>query len=615
MNRRNDEGSQQHSFLLGDKAVDPLRNEINGVRVDGKAMQVLLALKDAYPNVLSSQELLDTVWPDVVVNDNVVHQALANLRKALNDDAKAPHVIETLPRKGYRLIADPAVAEQSSALRRAALFAGLALAAGLLLWFVGSRQEQEMPWGKIAVMDLNDLSPQQDLEWLAQGISSDIRSRLQGQGFDVHPGGLTQGRRLTELPGDVQLAIHGNLQADGNVVAVDIEVIDLRSGEGLWSESFDGMHPEPLSLQNQIATQIARYLGATVGYQPIGPEQPEAQAAFLKYQFYQGGGDNDLTLHWLGRTLELAPKWAHGWAIYANTLLYDAQFRRVPLDVARVEEAIGRAKELGNPSDWVVGSYKWYVGDLRGAEEALRQASLRGDSENYLRLMHASGLVREVIRARERMLLDMPYNAGTADSLSFAHAELGNLRAAYEASQYCMRLLPPPPYRCMFGTAWALPRLGRTEEAQALLGELEEARQQLQEGVGTYGLLMGLSGVLRAGMALHDNDLESVSRIADELAAQNQVERAVLMHLEAGRVDRARRILSEQFDLSRDRPWHWHVDRALTSEQVRQHPVFREFTAMLGFTDAWRLELCERASTMPSSTYISCDPLMYQEQT
>ena len=101
-------------FRVGDRWVTPSANEIDGVRIDSKAMEVLAVLAAAAPDVVSSKVLLDTIWPDVVVVDNVVYQAVAQLRKALCDDAHAPHYIETVTRRGYRLIA-PVVREPREA--------------------------------------------------------------------------------------------------------------------------------------------------------------------------------------------------------------------------------------------------------------------------------------------------------------------------------------------------------------------------------------------------------------------------------------------------------------------------------------------------------------------
>src|SRR5215468_3688278 len=92
-------------FRVGGRLVTPSANEIDGVRVDSKAMDMLVVLAKAAPDVVSTEDLLKEVWPDVLVVDNVVYQAVAQLRKALGDDARASRYIETVPRRGYRLIA------------------------------------------------------------------------------------------------------------------------------------------------------------------------------------------------------------------------------------------------------------------------------------------------------------------------------------------------------------------------------------------------------------------------------------------------------------------------------------------------------------------------------
>jgi len=96
---------QNDGFRLGEFWIEPGINEVGGTRVDSKAMDVLVALVDASPHALSSADLLDHVWSNVVVGDNVVHQAVAHLRAALRDQARAPRFIEHVPRRGYRLIA------------------------------------------------------------------------------------------------------------------------------------------------------------------------------------------------------------------------------------------------------------------------------------------------------------------------------------------------------------------------------------------------------------------------------------------------------------------------------------------------------------------------------
>ena len=101
-----DAGKRPADFLLGDVWVRPDINQIGMERVEPKAMDVLLAMAAIAPKVLSTADLLELVWPGTVVVDNVVHRAVTHLRKVLGDDARAPRFIASIPRRGYRVVAD-----------------------------------------------------------------------------------------------------------------------------------------------------------------------------------------------------------------------------------------------------------------------------------------------------------------------------------------------------------------------------------------------------------------------------------------------------------------------------------------------------------------------------
>jgi DNA-binding winged helix-turn-helix (wHTH) protein len=74
-------------------------------RVEPKVAEVLVYLAQRAGQVVSRDELLNAVWPGVVVGDDALTQAVIKLRKALGDDARRPEYIETLAKRGYRLIA------------------------------------------------------------------------------------------------------------------------------------------------------------------------------------------------------------------------------------------------------------------------------------------------------------------------------------------------------------------------------------------------------------------------------------------------------------------------------------------------------------------------------
>lgn len=107
-------------FQLGDWAVDPDSNSLSraGARrqVEPRAMQVLQALAAEPGEVLSAEQLLQRCWPEVPAGDNPVHKTVAQLRRALDDSATEPRYIETIRKRGYRLLA-PVRAGEGGSLR------------------------------------------------------------------------------------------------------------------------------------------------------------------------------------------------------------------------------------------------------------------------------------------------------------------------------------------------------------------------------------------------------------------------------------------------------------------------------------------------------------------
>lgn len=87
-----------------DRAADELRRGAELVRVEPKAMEVLLALAARAGEVVGREALLESVWHGVVVGDEALTQSVIKLRKALGDSTRDPTYIETIPKRGYRLV-------------------------------------------------------------------------------------------------------------------------------------------------------------------------------------------------------------------------------------------------------------------------------------------------------------------------------------------------------------------------------------------------------------------------------------------------------------------------------------------------------------------------------
>ena len=99
-----------HSFQLGEWRAYPARNLLAGhrgeVHLEPKAMQVLQVLASAPRRVFSRDELNDAVWGGRAVSDGPLTHSIASLRHALGDSPKSPQYIQTIPKRGYRLICD-----------------------------------------------------------------------------------------------------------------------------------------------------------------------------------------------------------------------------------------------------------------------------------------------------------------------------------------------------------------------------------------------------------------------------------------------------------------------------------------------------------------------------
>jgi len=92
-------------FRLAGRLVEPSLNRIDGAHVEPKVMQVLVALAARPGDVVTRDELMASVWADVFVTDDVLNRAVREIRRAFGDDAEKPHVVETIRKRGYRLIA------------------------------------------------------------------------------------------------------------------------------------------------------------------------------------------------------------------------------------------------------------------------------------------------------------------------------------------------------------------------------------------------------------------------------------------------------------------------------------------------------------------------------
>ncbi len=272
---------------IGEWTVDPARDVISAggveIKLEPRAMRLLCCLAEPAGQVHSTDELLSKVWPGLVVGQNSVYQAIAQLRKALGDVDDQARYIETVPRKGYRLIAPvspapartlavaPASAAPSPRLRRWLIgaVAAVALLAVAATWFAASRWQSagSAPQGRspaIAVMPFLDLSAGAEEHIFAAGLTEELTNTLlRVPGLKVT--GQTSSQQAVAMAGEprklgdllgVDYVLQGSVRSSAGRIRVSARVVSTADGFQIWANSYDRNRSGAIGVQTDIAQEV-----------------------------------------------------------------------------------------------------------------------------------------------------------------------------------------------------------------------------------------------------------------------------------------------------------------------------------------------------------------------
>lgn len=353
---------QPDAFRIGDWRVRAATGRIEAAgrahKLEPRVMEVLVYLAGRPGEVVSRDELERDVWRGALVGYDAVTGTIIKLRKALDDDARHPRYIETIPKKGYRLIAEVArdPAEPHDGDRPAArsgqqrsvgigvvLTGIVAVAVLVAAWFLPVRKEsvetqpdesvQEVTAGKpaIAVLPFAYLTNDPDKSYFSDGITADLitaLSKISGlqvisrdSTFSYREAEVSDAQIGTEL--GVDYLLRGNIQKDRDRIRLNVHLVATRSGQTVWAERYDRLFSDIFSIQDDLAERIVRTLEVK-----LAPEERkriirnylvglDAYDAFLRgvdYYSKRSFADNQLAVESFRKAIELDPGFARAYA-------------------------------------------------------------------------------------------------------------------------------------------------------------------------------------------------------------------------------------------------------------------------------------------------------------
>lgn len=261
-----------------DRSTNELGRAGKAVRIEPKAMEVLMVLAARAGRVVSREELLAAVWPGVVVGDEALTQSIIKLRRALGDNPRAPAYIETISKRGYRLIVPvrPREAEAPAPARaRRRLAAGWLVAAALValvpagahVWrafappapAAGAAEAWDDRRGGVftlSVLPFEAVGAGAGQADLARGISSDLMTDLSR----VHRLRLIAATAGAPAPKGASYLVAGSVERAADVLRINVRLTDNRTGQQLWSERYERQYGDLFALQDEISRRLSAML-------------------------------------------------------------------------------------------------------------------------------------------------------------------------------------------------------------------------------------------------------------------------------------------------------------------------------------------------------------------
>jgi TolB-like protein/DNA-binding SARP family transcriptional activator len=570
------EGALRFGGFELDERARELRTATTRIRLQDQPFEILRLLLQRPGEVVTREELRRQLWPDGTYVDfeHSLNAAVKRLRAALGDDADNPRYVETLPRRGYRWVG----ARTASATEAA--------------------PAQPRPVRvRLAVLPFSNLGDERH-EYFGDGLHEELISQL---------GGLCRGRigvlarwsslvfKGTSLRArDVGEALRadylleGSVRHEGDRVRVTARLVETSSETQLWAEMYDRHLAHSLSVQSDVAAQIARALAEEL----VPDERARASSsatsaayqAYLKGRYFWNKTEDEAVDHAIAyyeEALALDPSFGPAAAALARARVALAEhYRGVPrLLLAEARDTAQRALAIDGSlyeAHLALGETQRMLDFDWAAAEAsyLKALALNPSSESahraYALLLSALGRHREAVRESDRAIELDPLCLVVGGAAAWVAYASGDYPAAIEIARNTIDM-DPEFVRARRVLAAAYLQSGRIGDA---VQELEASA-----ALTDHPVLLGWLAHARA-ITGRTCDAEAIVARMQTQSGYRQHYALAIAYIGLGRIDEAFEALDVAC-LDRD-PMLTHFAVEPRFDHLRGEPRFRDLLDRMG---------------------------------
>lgn len=356
-----------------------LRADEEAITAEPQVFRLLQFLIENRDRVVSKDDIIETVWNGRIVSDSALTYAVKEARRILGDNGKAQTVIRTLPRRGFRFVAD-VIEEDADSI--SSLSARASLASGK---------------PSVAVLPFDNMSDDPDQEYFSDGLVEDVITTLSKierirviarNSTFVYKGQAIDLRRVAEELG-VRYVLKGSVRRGGERLRVTAQLIDAADGGHLWAERYNRRVDDLFDIQDEIAKEIVTALrvrltdGEEARVWSRGTGNIEAweycvRATELAREFTSSSYLEARAL--AEKAIELDPDYAQAWATLGITYWTDGRFGYTgdaAAKFARAAQIADRAMALDGSISWGISLGAVVAGAL-GRHQAGVEIARRG---------------------------------------------------------------------------------------------------------------------------------------------------------------------------------------------------------------------------------------------